>query len=102
MVTMRQFKTGSGETNRVEGVLLPVVPCGNECRKEHGKVKFLANQSFLNISCSEERQKDPVTTSFFRSSQDFDAFTIRRYQLVLSQVKAFLSSLGPSYIKPKR
>ena len=67
MVTMRQFKTGSGETNRVEGVLFPVVPCGNECRKEHGKVIFLANQYFLNISCSEEGQKDPVTTSFFEA-----------------------------------
>ena len=46
---------------------MPVVPCGNECRKEHGKVIFLANQYFLNISCSEERQKDPVTTSFFEA-----------------------------------
>lgn len=53
--------------NRAEVVLLPVVPCDNECGQEHGKVIFLTNQSFLNISCSEERQKDSVTTSFFEA-----------------------------------
>ena len=55
------------ERKKIEIVLLPFVPRGKECGKEHGKVIFLTNQSFLNISCSKERQKDSVTTSFFEA-----------------------------------
>ena len=63
------MKIGPERKKKIEIVLLPVVPRGKECGKEHGKVMFLTNQSFLNISCSEERQKDSVTTSFFEADK---------------------------------
>ena len=77
--------------------LSKISKCGVNCVVFDNKIQ--GNQSFLNISCSEERQKDPVTTSFFKAPK---ILTLSPLELVLSQIKAFLSSLGPSYIKPKR
>ena len=52
MCTVLQFNAGSGQTKRAEIYILPVALWGYKCQKDHGRVIFLTNQSFLNISCS--------------------------------------------------
>ena len=62
MYTVHQFNAESGRTKRAEIYILPVALCGNKCQKDHGRVIFLTNQSFLNISCSQEEHEALVTT----------------------------------------